>query len=52
MTADVRLKLEQLLAELEHDLSLATTRDQHIRAAQRIAAVQLLLQLESVEADG
>lgn len=43
MTSDIQLKLEQLLAELERDLQLCTTRDQHIRVAQRIADVRLIL---------
>lgn len=43
MTEDLQLKLEELLAELERDLQLCTTRDQHIRAAQRISALRLIL---------
>lgn len=43
MTDDIHSKLEQLLTELEDDLQLCTTRDQHIRVAQRIGALQLIL---------
>ena len=40
---ELHSKLEELLAELERDLQLCTTRDQHIRVAQRISEVRLML---------
>jgi hypothetical protein len=43
MTEDIREKLEELMAALESDVQLCTTRDQHIRAVQRLAAAKYIL---------
>lgn len=40
---EVVAELQALLAELELDLQLCTTRDQHIRMSQRWARTSLLL---------
>lgn len=44
MSQNVKAELELLKSELESDLQLCTTRDQHIRVSLRLSRVSLLIQ--------